>query len=166
MFCIYGLCDPTTFEMRYAGQTRRELDVRLREHIKHAIAGRTHRDAWIRSLKVPPLIIQLEVVSSRQDLDQAEIAWIKRLRSEGHQLTNHTDGGSVPIFDEVTRKKLSIIASQKLLGRPVSEATREKLRIANSGDKCVSKDPNKRKRVRTAEMNAKAVATRRARGSY
>lgn len=96
MSSIYALRDPVTLEIRYVGKTTRSLAVRLRHHLKpKALSVCTHKNSWIRKLLREghrPLIELLETVDNQQE-NQAEIAWIARLRASGSDLTNGTNGG-------------------------------------------------------------------------
>jgi|ERR1035438_2816573 hypothetical protein len=90
---IYGVCDPQTGELRYVGQTRRSLDSRAKEHLKHARL-RTYDTwlcHWIRSVSCRPKFIILEQGSP--DLNAGERHWISWARERGSRLCNHTDGG-------------------------------------------------------------------------
>lgn len=143
---VYGLCDPITFEMRYVGQTRRDLEIRLREHIKHSIVGRTHRDSWIRSLGIPPMIVELERVTL-PELDATEIKWVKQLKESGHRLTNHTDGGRVQNYDDDVRRRISVSVSRYRTGKKHSPETIEKIRRANSDGRCIPKHRQRRLQI-------------------
>lgn len=100
---IYLLVDPRNpFVARYVGRSVNGL-ARPRQHLYPKDIERTHVKNWVRSLahdSVQPMIIVAEHVDWNEDsvqlneiLNQREVFWIAKLRSEGHPLTNMTDGG-------------------------------------------------------------------------
>ena len=114
-YLIYSLSDPRTGEIRYVGKSCCGL-ARPFRHLKSV--GRTHKDKWVRSLQsegFQPLIEVIEDFPTPDVVDEAERFWISQLRSLGFRLTNHTDGG------------------EGSLGRITSQATRDKIGLANSG---------------------------------
>jgi hypothetical protein len=96
---IYALCEPDTAAPRYVGKTVDWLHRRYRAHIRDAQARRSRRRPvckWIRELfgaGKQPLLVWLEYVRSPTDWQERENHWICRLRSEGHDLLNQTEGG-------------------------------------------------------------------------
>lgn len=106
---IYGLVDPREPErIRYVGKTIHPT-WRVKQHLQDARAGQpSHRCKWIRKLLsegTEPQLITLEVVPEA-DWEEAEIRWIAKLRQDGHQLTNGTDGGG-GIPPEVISQRLT-----------------------------------------------------------
>jgi hypothetical protein len=92
---IYGLTDPRDNLIRYVGKTT-DRAKRLRAHLYAARRGRTYRlPKWIRKLEaegVKPSMVTLEECDAAS-VDERERFHIARLRSEGFDLLNHTDGG-------------------------------------------------------------------------
>lgn len=89
---IYTLTDPRTGRVRYVGQA---LDVRerFRRHLR--IRDGSHRANWITLLAsngAQPILSVVQEVSL-EEKDDAERAWIAKLRAEGADLVNSTDGG-------------------------------------------------------------------------
>lgn len=117
---IYGLIDPNTQELRYVGYSK-DLKTRMRQHYQPANLKRiTHKNNWLKSLinlgqKAEVYVI--EKYDTPEELPQAEIEMIAYYRYVGCDLTNGTYGG-----DGAT-------------GRIVSEETRKKVSIANTGKK-------------------------------
>jgi hypothetical protein len=118
---IYILIDPRNGAVRYIGKTLYPLRKRLREHIadKHI----TPKNSWIKSLlslQLVPLIEELEKVVDSDDKDWQSIEdfWIKYLRFIGCDLLNMFSGG--------------------IGGRRMADATKQKLRIINTGKKMSS----------------------------
>ena len=130
---IYGLVDPRNGVIRYVGLTMAGVGPRFRHHLQDAIRGkRGHRNSWIRKLlamQERPFPVILETV--REDLlDNAEIRWIGKMRSEvGPALTNVADGGDHPTVTPETRMRISAAK----MGHEVSAETRMKLRKASLG---------------------------------
>jgi hypothetical protein len=91
---IYALLDPLTREPRYIGQTRRG-DRRGDQHrFPSCNTGSTHKERWVRSLCVAPILSVLEELSDPDMLDAAEMFWIAQARGLGWRLTNSSVGGS------------------------------------------------------------------------
>ena len=92
---IYGLCDPDTNEVRYIGKSNSPKR-RILDHIYSCNDSITHKNNWIKSLlkedKKPSLKIIDEVPVV--DWQMWETFYIKKYRDEGHNLTNHSDGGN------------------------------------------------------------------------
>lgn len=127
---IYTLTDPRTDAIRYVGVTMFTLRQRLLDHIRKARWGeKTHRAAWIRQLLklgLKPTINLLEETEDRY----RECYWIAKLRAEGCDLVNTTNGGDG--FGKMTddaRQRLS----ERMKGSSPSVETRRKLSIARTG---------------------------------
>lgn len=119
---------------------------RLHGHINDD--RKTHKSAWIKSLKEKGLKPTMEVLESFFDetdslWQEAERWWISYLRFIGCPLTNLDSGGNAGkrMSDESKRK-----VSQSKIGIPRSEECKRKLRIANLGKK------------QSAELVAKRIA--------
>ena len=97
---IYALIDPVTLQVRYVGQTHKPVEVRCAEHLAMAKKKKkdghykdpSHRASWMRKSKFKFYKMTLETLPVDQ-LDKAEIKWIKFYRDRGYPLTNMTDGG-------------------------------------------------------------------------
>jgi len=114
---IYALLDPFTSEVRYVGKSV-DIGLRLYAHCHDNPNRRTYCANWIRSLKPnKPEIIILETLNHFSEWPEAEIFWIAYMRSLGANLTNHSLGGL------------------GLSTRTVTEETREKIRLKNTGKK-------------------------------
>lgn len=94
---VYGLVDPRSMELRYVGQTVRDLKRRFAQHLLAASKGtRPPVNAWLRSLAISgatPATIVLDVCESRDALNESEIWWIEYARFLGCALTNLARGG-------------------------------------------------------------------------
>lgn len=94
---IYGLHDPRTDERRYIGQTRYALQQRLRGHLtERNLKQRRRSSTWLRALAkvgLRPLIRELAVAHSQEELDRLEVQAIAEDRVRGVRLLNHTEGG-------------------------------------------------------------------------
>lgn len=146
---IYGLCDPTTGELRYVGKTVYALSKRLQQHVRYSERGTNdHKSNWIRKVGVPEAFV---IESVDGDGLEEEMHHIAQLRSLGCRLLNHTAGGEGRTGDKHTPESRAKIAaahrgrrrsaeqrkrmSDANKGRPVSEATRQKMRDALTGRK-------------------------------
>lgn len=96
---------------------------RLSNHISKARQSTsTKKKAWIKSLLNKGLKPKLKIVSehTKNDIEQAERNYIKKLKKEGYNLYNLTSGGEI-------KKKVSSSTKQKLreinLGKKQSEET-------------------------------------------
>lgn len=96
---VYACMSRETREVRYVGQTTKNLTVRSRQHLKLATAGRkTPFYDWLRKMNGDVLFVSLELVmSSLEDLGEAEQQWIAHLRGQGVRLLNLSDGGLGPV---------------------------------------------------------------------
>ncbi len=97
-YCIYILIDPRDQCIRYCGYSINPSN-RYNEHISESLNGSgntTKKVSWIRGLinnKLKPLMIITHRCQSKSDAHELEKLMIAHLRSEGHKLTNMTDGG-------------------------------------------------------------------------
>lgn len=96
---IYALCDPDTHQIRYVGKSVR-LYKRLCAHVSRSRTKVTkcHSSCWIRGLldqgKLPVIsILETIPVEVSDSWEDRETYWISRLRAEGHDLTNISEGG-------------------------------------------------------------------------
>lgn len=103
---IYGLVDPRNNEIRYVGQTKRKLEVRLSRHMLDKPRQNNHKYNWICSLKkenLKPIIIELETCDDT-NWKERERHWIGRYSN----LTNLTAGGDgVDFYPQEVRDKIS-----------------------------------------------------------
>lgn len=152
---IYGLMDPRTQRVRYVGKSTTGL-TRPKSHQCPSLLARdkTHKGNWIRKLRVEKLsyvVVVFETVDDKTRLAAAERHWIHVLREAGQDLTNLTDGGDGPV------------------GRVVTEETRRKISLANTGKKHPHSAEHRRKigdatrgRRLSAETRKKISAAMRA----
>src|SRR5271157_2391608 len=92
---IYALCDPRQPDtVRYVGYSI-DPEARLKEHMKDAPHGNTHKDNWLKKLRregVRPIIQILETCQNKA-WQERERFWIEKMLSDGHDLTNTLSGG-------------------------------------------------------------------------
>ena len=95
MVIIYALSDESG-ERRYVGKTKQYLKQRLYAHIRECQSDRkSHKISWIKSLlknDKRPIISVLDTVEE-DNWQYWEKHWIDKLRNEGCNLTNLTEGG-------------------------------------------------------------------------
>jgi len=143
---IYILSDPRTGLCRYVGKSISPI-FRFRSHCCRN--GQTHRERWIKGLRLAGLKPVLEIVeeirdSNDEDWQDSERFWISYLNFLGFPLTNLDtggNGGKKQSRESVEKKRLAA------LGRQVSEQTRLKLSRAHSG-KIISQET--RSKISTA----------------
>ncbi len=141
-FLIYGLVDPTSGHLRYVGKSSYGLK-RARSHLYPAALkrDRSYCGNWIRSLLKKGLVYKIVILQAFLDsevLVQAECFWISYFRDLGCPLTNLTSGG------------------EGCSGREVSPETREKLRLANLGNKNSAGKPRNLSDEQRAQFAARA----------
>lgn len=94
-YIIYSLSDPTTKQVRYIGQTKK--DDRLEKHLlgcKNCTDKNLHKCRWINNLKynyLDPIYKELLETTSEK-VDNLEIELIKHYK-QFSKLTNIADGG-------------------------------------------------------------------------
>ena len=116
---VYAFYASGSKEARYVGMTTNPVLVRERQHFKTAASGRkTPFYDWLRKEGRNAYAIPLEVFfTDLDDLAEAEIRWIRKLRRKGHRLLNLTEGGRGPnghVWTPEQRKA----AGDRARGRP------------------------------------------------
>lgn len=113
---IYSLSHPLTGEVRYVGKAD-DPNYRYRKHITQT--GFSHKENWIKYLKGRGLVPELNIIDSVpiENWEFWERHYIKLFKSFGAKLTNSSNGGEGNV------------------GYKTSEATKQKLRLANLGKK-------------------------------
>jgi len=139
-FKIYCLSDPESRSIRYVGITKKELNVRLREHCTpYDAKKRTHKTNWIKNLRSKGMKPEIRLIQSHCTEESAmdfERSWIKNLRSFGCDLTNSSDGGRGLLNpSKETRKKISEKSKNQWINNPIifSEETRMKMSDSKRG---------------------------------
>jgi hypothetical protein len=112
---IYALVDPNTEEVRYVGKTQASVVRRLSDHISGARRNKQdYKSRWIRTLLrrgQSPLLVTIDEVRA-DHWEELEKFWIESYRQQGSPLTNAHEGGG---------------------SGPLSEATKERLRLSHMG---------------------------------
>lgn len=103
---IYGLVCPISYQIRYIGQTTKELKERKRNHINSYLRAHryksklTHKMAWFRHLDEVEKLRSIEIIQIEECdnvlLYVREKFWIDEYRKNGSKLTNLKDGGFNP----------------------------------------------------------------------
>jgi hypothetical protein len=141
-YCIYGLFDPYTHELRYIGRSSSGLN---RPHQHWGDAFKKKKDGswrfnyyvyrWLRTLNpnTPPAIGVIQefdiTPKPNQCLNEAEKYWIRHFRTAGCRLTNLTDGGEGSIGwtpSNETRCKISTALTGRKIG-PFTKTHRDRL---------------------------------------
>lgn len=158
MVKIYAIIHPITEEIKYIGKTVKPLGIRLSEHLFESKSAtcKTHKHNWILKCineGLRPKIILLEECNE-DNWKEVEIKWIKFYKSP--LLTNTAEGGlggcgkklTQEHKDKIRKTLLDGIKSGRInnnnperirklrearTGIKLSEHTKEKLRIYNTG---------------------------------
>src|SRR6266568_3357505 len=130
---IYKLVDPRSETPFYVGQTSRNIEERLTEHITHP-TSRQMRNFMddLEALELRPYVELLERVP-RIDGDQREQYWINTLRDEGHQLLNAANPSfslSRPLPSPETRVRNALVTCRDRLMEDRDCTTTEIARLA------------------------------------
>lgn len=117
---IYALVDPRTNKIRYVGKST-DPKVRRKHHMLQSQSPVFHnkrKGAWVIELYEAHLkpVIQILEECTVENWKHRERFWIRKLRREGADLLNLSEGGNGTGFH---------------IGRKQSEETKEKLREAN-----------------------------------
>jgi len=159
---IYGLYDEND-NIRYVGQTIKNVELRLSEHTYYSDVGKTHKDYWIRTMLIRGLIPKIKeltiVEGTKKDGNIHETFYIKVYRALGANLTNLTDGGDGGCTPETARK---IVEIKRLKGTDRNTGTSEG---ARKGFKTKQTKGNDRGWTRSKEATNKAIETKRKNGT-
>ena len=129
---IYALRDPITHQMRYVGKTTNPKR-RWYDHIHLRATDHSYRANWIRSLLAAgnsPKMMLLETLADHDDWELREQRWIKTLRAYHLPMTNLAIGGQGNRAGSRLSPETVEKVRRKLIGRPVSQDTRQKLSLA------------------------------------
>jgi predicted GIY-YIG superfamily endonuclease len=103
---VYALVDPSG-EIRYVGVTKNP-DSRIVGHVHEAqrTTKNSYKLNWIRSVLASGQLIEARLLEENVAKPmERECYWIKRLKTEGHRLTNLTSGGDGMIDMHVVVKR-------------------------------------------------------------
>lgn len=91
---VYAICDQDG-QIRYIGQTRTSVDVRIKYHLKK----NTPISRWMHNEMQAERNVIVETITDEGTWNVSEILWIERAKAIGHQLLNKTRGGEDTPFD-------------------------------------------------------------------
>lgn len=140
MVNIYSLTDPNSFQVRYIGKTKNELNLRLYSHLKEK--HKCHRYYWLQKIKntnQKPIIELVDIVPESEWVFW-EKHYISLFKSWGFNLVNSTDGG------------------EGLDGYKHSEKTKEKLRNINLGKKYSEETKAKLRNRKVSQITKEVIA--------
>lgn len=89
---VYGLYDMAG-RLRYIGQTRCTLAVRLAFHLKAAATPSSPVERWIAAERAEGRKPRIRLIEGAAAWDVSEVIWIERHRVAGADLLNVTRGG-------------------------------------------------------------------------
>lgn len=159
VYCLFDLENP--FHIRYVGQCTYDVVIRFKDHLK---AARKHKRNqwvynWIRSVdyKIGYRILEEDAV-----WNESEIKWIAKLKSQGHKLTNMTDGGDGFKPGYVPTEQHRLNNSKSKLGKKHSLERRRINAISQTGKKLsretIYKMSKARKGRKYSKEHCKAVS--------
>lgn len=93
---IYVLVDPRTRRVRYVGQTTRPAQRAAQHRTPSGTPGNEPLAKWKRklgALGLRPLFVPVLSCATVDELDHAEVAWIRFFRAQTSELLNCDDGG-------------------------------------------------------------------------
>lgn len=109
---VYALFSSDDGLIRYIGQTKRDLKVRLGAHLSAAKVGKTHRDTWIRSVLKRGANVLIVELRGDAEWCVAEVEVIREYLKLGVDLVNATSGGD-GVRDPAPEVRAKIAAAQK-----------------------------------------------------
>jgi len=152
-----------TNEVRYVGKTVSKLNVRLSKHKHRRNKNNSHKNNWLRLLERKGLLSKLRIIAIEKCeeslLTERERYWIQYFKDKGCDLTNVTSGGEVGSHgykhSEKAKQKIaqvarqhkgrkltsvhkkniskSLIGNTRRLGKPCTEAQKQKISKARRG---------------------------------
>jgi len=91
MATIYGIRAKDSKQYFYVGSTKFSAEYRLQQHLDYIRADKNHNRHFVSKIKqvgIENLIIETLEVCNDTNRWQIEDNWIKKLKAEGHKLTN------------------------------------------------------------------------------
>jgi len=153
---IYTLNDPITGIPVYVGKTHQNPKRRYSQHISSELHHVNKKANWIKSLKNKGLLPILDIIDSTEDenWEWLEKYWISQFKTWGFTLKNLTDGGEGnkgQVFSEESINKRRL----KLLGKPRSKETRDKISKGHIGKKLSDVTKNKLRQINLGKKYSK-----------
>lgn len=157
---VYAIISNRNEDVRYIGQTKNDLKLRLKQHIKRSKYKKIPLYDWIKreiqegySIKIIPIVTDAV-------LHEDEIKTISQFKKEGAKLLNLTDGGQGHYG--YTHSKEVRVRIGKRVSENFTEEHKQSLRLAAA-------DPERREKIskslkgvkKSAEHAAKVGATRK-----
>jgi len=131
---IYALLCPDTNIVKYIGKTTQGFN-RIRQHYydyKLSKSGRLYKKiCWINKLRNENKIFKvkyLQYCDNNEQLNVAEMSWIKYYKDLGIELLNHTEGGEVtyrPVYTEEQKLLISKRTKEAMAKPEVRARSRE-----------------------------------------
>lgn len=162
-FIIYGLKEKNSTEIKYIGLTTVKLNSRFNRHLTDKKID--HKTNWIK--KVGRNNIEIIIIDDNiTDIDtlyEKEIFYIDKYKSEGHKLTNITNGGEGwrnMEFSDEHKKNISLNhadvsgENNPMFGKTHSIEAKEKIRKFRFSYKITDKAKEKMSSKRKGENNA------------
>lgn len=130
-YYIYILIDPRSNKIRYVGKTI-DLNRRSIKHISEAKRNKytTAKDNWIRkllSLDLKPIMQTIDICKTKLESSNLEIYYIQKLKKEGVELYNSTEGGDYTTLSTLSKPILRYTLKGEFIEefKSISEASRK-----------------------------------------
>lgn len=128
--CVYYIIDPRTSKIRYVGKTVKKLESRLAEHLQDSKRSDCRISRLLRKIVASgytPIIKPLYCTFDHDRVLQKEKHFIRKFKSKGIDLCNHTEGGDGRTGFKHTERVRSLI-SEALKGKKKTETHIQKMR--------------------------------------
>ena len=130
---LYVLKNPDDGGIKYVGQTSMSLNKRLYYHLYDK--RKSYKTDWIKSLtnkNKKPIISEVSIFYSQEEVNKAEIELIKKYRSNGIKLTNICDGGNVTTGYKFTKEQKEKMKGKIHYNIGKNTPEEQKIKISNS----------------------------------
>lgn len=137
-FLIYCLIDPRTREVRYVGRSSKGLKRPKIHWMNSTIKNENnHKAKWVRNVISDGFIPEIQILESfdvitNEELNKAEMFWVRKYKDSGFNLVNATEGGGGILGYHHTKENKQRI-SKNMKGKVKSEETIKKIKASKKG---------------------------------
>lgn len=138
---IYALYSTEDNKDRYVGQTVQKIERRISQHLHEALKRdkKTRVANWIRKAISSGYEIKFRILQANAVYNESEKEWIKKLRENGTDLVNLTDGGEGTLGwhgNKGNKRPDLTLRNMQNRGKPghkISDESKLKISDANKG---------------------------------